>query len=267
MKKKTVTLVSFILFILVIVFYSVYPYLAQLEAPSWMLQTTFYALMTAIFSFVFLGVLAPKTREWLEQRKAKRSKEETALKGRIVSCQSCRNQIEYNISNHVKQNEFGYGDVNVRSNLSTEAEKKVEEYIRRYEVCGDWLKATEYVIPQILQSLIKYRLPETAKTGYALDSDLSEPALLKRYVNGEEVNVTWLKGNKPGLLDNIRKNLKDNELRFDNFFIELNAESKNNKVLNRFRNDKKALIEFGNQIMNDLKLEQESLEKEHSQFE
>jgi hypothetical protein len=236
-----------------------------MEIPLWVSQTIFGALLVAILGYVSTGILAPLTRDYLEKRKAKRLVEKEKLESKVDCYQKCVNQIEFCTKDALDDFKHGHGFY--REYLSEEAKKKVDDFNDYYELCSDLLRAVEYVIPQIIQMLIKSELPETAKTGYALDDALQEYELKKCYIAGEKVSVTWLKENKPRLLDNIRKNLKDSESQLDTFFISLNGEFKNNSVLNRYRKEKKKLTEFGNQIINDLKSELKSLQKELSRFQ
>lgn len=253
---------------LIILFHQLYTvYLSEVEIPLWMWQTVFGAILVAFFGYISTGILAPMTRDYLEKRKAKRLEEKEKLKEKIHFCDSCWTQFKFSIDHLQNYDLQSTCNIHAFTYLPTEVKKKVEEYIERYKLCQDLFMAVQCIIPQIIQKLIRSELPETAKTDYALESDLQGYDIPRRYMAGEKVNVTWLKENKPRLLGNIRKNLKDSESRLDRFFIELDRELKNDRVLSRFREERKALIEVGNQIINDLKRELESLQKELSRFQ
>ncbi|MEM2972432.1 MAG: hypothetical protein QW270_08465 [Candidatus Bathyarchaeia archaeon] len=254
-----------ILFLILAVFYQVYTaYLSEMEMPSWILQYSFYAFLTAFLGFIF-GIATLMIRNYVQKREIRQQKRKEDLKLKINAYEKSISEIK-NFINQL-ESKSSASPINIRTELSLESQKKLEEFNQHCELYRDWLLAVEYIIPEILQRLIRSELPQTAKSGYALDSDLQECELLKRYMAGEEVNVTWLKGNKPRLLDNILKNLKDSESQLDTFFIVLNNEFKNNRVLKRYREEKKALMELGNLILDNFKRELESLQKEISRFQ
>jgi len=145
------------------------------------------AILVAFLGYISTGILTPLTRDWLERRKTKRLAEKGKLESKIHCYKTCINQIESCIKD--AQDDFKQSHGFYREYLSEEAKKKVDAFDKRYELCRDLCKALEYVIPQIIQRLIKSELPETVKTGYGLDSDLQEPALKKHYIASEKVNV------------------------------------------------------------------------------
>ena len=80
--------------------------------------------------------------------------------------------------------------------------------------------------------------------------------------------TVWIKENYPNfckeILDNIQEDLKENKL--DNFFLEINSVFCDNIVLKRYRQEKKGLIDFGQQLKEDFEKEISVLEKKLSKY-
>jgi hypothetical protein len=246
------------------VFYHVYTaYLGEMGIPSWILPYSFYAFLTAFFGFIF-RIVTFRIRDYRESRKMNVQRRITDICLRKTACETSINEIR-NCINRVNAEDYPLISlITIQPNLSMELQGKVKEFKEHYELCRDLHIAAEYVIPQIIQGIIKSDLPETFKTGYDLASYLKASKLIKRYINGEEVNVTWLKNNEPQLLAGILANLKDSETQLDMFFLSLNNSFKSIAVLNRYRIEKKKLVEFGEQIIDYLKSELKSLDEELS---
>lgn len=231
------------------------------EWQTWLLQTIVYLGLLALFTCV-LGPLAYRHySEYRERRKQERSEEESKLASKIKGYKRSISQIEYNIKERVKKDDFKYSADIQYSRLSSEAEGKIKRYIENYYRCRDWFDACKYVINSILETHTKSKLPETRKK-YTFDHALQSDDFTKMFVNGEKVTSNWLKENKPKIYQQIKKSFRESEgeEKLDMFFLDVNKEFEWHSILKRFRNEKKALIEHGFEITKNLKEELKSFE-------
>ena len=224
------------------------------EWQTWLLQTVVYLGLLALFT-CFLGPIAYRHySEYCEGRKLRRLEKKKKLESKKDAYRRCTSQIEYNIKERVQKDDFKYHADISYNGLPSDAQKKVKEYVKNYGRCRDWFEACSYVIQSILESSAKSTLPETRKK-YALDSDLQSDDITKMFANGEKVTSSWLKEHKPRVYQRVKKSLKEpeGEEQLDTFFLNINGSFEANCILKRFRNEKKALIEYGFEVIDDLK--------------
>ena len=275
MNKKLSALIIAILSISVVIFYLIYPYLAQLETPSWVLEFTFYALMTAIFGFIFLGILAPLVRERLENSNIKKLEDKELLEALKNEYSRCAWSIEQNIKGILERNErsdftallyksTGFGE---ELEISEELERQVQEYNRRLELYRVLHIASERWIGNLIDIRIKLKFPKSLSNHVQLRNQLTDDYLRNRYLNGEKVTENWFKDSKPEDFKKIVKNIEESERdTLDVFFHELNKDFKDDEVLQRFREEKEELIKHGKETIANLQKEADSISEQLKKY-
>ena len=262
--------VSFL--ILVFVLFLIYNFASQLETPLWMMQFTFYAFMTAIFGFIFLGILAPLTRDYLKKREMKRIEEKEALESRRKEYEHCVGNIESNIKNYLEKNKWDIGvvaylEVIVREVKSNELKGQIQELIEKYRLYLALLTGSECITKSFIEAKVRKSFPETLKIPFALDEFLQVDYLMTRYFNGEKVTDSWFRETHPTAYKNIIKSLHESEREdLDNLFRELNNYFETNNVLRRFRKEKEGLIKHGQETIKALKREIDSLNEQLKKY-
>jgi|Deesub1362A_J573_1020465.scaffolds.fasta_scaffold00150_50 hypothetical protein len=200
--------------------------------------------------------------EYIENKKRRMLAKKEELKEKLSSYQNSVEVLERSLKEYVVTNKFERGYGAGAWNFSSDLRERIKKYNEIYDRCVDWKKASQAVITLHLQKLSRKYLPKTYKE-YDLVSVLNNTnELMQRYLNGEEVTKHWLEKKYPtGLYDTLIENLKDKETKLDLFFLKLNETFQEEPVLNRFRKEKKELIQLGSALLTDLKKEEETLEK------
>ena len=236
--------------------------LGQMEVPSWLLQSTSYAIMTAILT----GILVPSVLDYFKNRKLAKNKKKKELEKELNNVRQIASVLQRSLKERVKNNSFpNFSDVEW-FHAPSDLKEKGEKYDGMYDLCVDLKEACKSEIIVRLQELTKEHLPETSKE-HDLVNLLNNEDLTNLYMSGVEVTKRWIEKEYPrGLYEDIMKNLKDKETRLDHFFKRLNLTFLEDPVLERFRKEKANLIELGNKISNDLTHKEEELKKELEKF-
>jgi hypothetical protein len=258
-----------------IAFFLIYNYLTQLEAPLWMIQYTFYALMTAIFGFMFLGILAPLVRERLETAKMKKLEDKESLEALRSVYSNCAFSIELNIKVTVEKNMPSNFTASLYKSpeigdltICEELEKQVQEFNRRLELYTVLRTASVRSIVSVIGMKIGQRFPKSLNNHVQIKNWLTQDDfLMSRYLNGEKVTESLFKDSKPQELKQIVKCIDESERdSLDVFFLELNSEFENDEVLQRFRKEKEGLLKCSKETMANLKKEADSINEQLKKY-
>lgn len=204
--------------------------------------------------------VVPKKNE----KRATRKEELTSAHAQYTNT---RSSLERSLKDYVMTNKFTEGWHSYPSeSLSSDLKKRIQKWNEIYERCGDWKVASESEIIVRLQELSQKNLRTTFKDYPDLLGALNSDGFRSRYFEGEEVTKLWIEQNNPTLHETIMDHLKGKKAKLGMFFLNLNATFKENRVLNRFRREKKELIELGQQIIEDLKIEEEKLQNELERY-
>jgi len=259
----------------IVIFALIYSYASQQEVPLWMLQFTFYAFMTAIFGFIFLGILAPLIRERLKETKMKKIEEAEALDSLKKEYERCAWSIGNNIEKYVEKNELNFSfqasliepSIVGKAKISEELKQQVQKYNEKYEPYNALLKASKAAIKFFIEGSVRELFPKTLNKPYPLDESLQVDYLMARYLNGEKVTESWFKENHPRAFKNILKDIDISEKdELVILFHKLNDEFKRDPVLQRFRKEKKDLKRHGQETIKALQREINSLNEQLNKY-
>lgn len=239
-----------------------------------MLQFTFYALMTAIFGFIFLGILAPLTRDYLKKAEMKKIREKTALELLKKEYERCAWSIKNNIEKYVQKNKFTDFEARLHEpnvvgevEISEELKRKVQEFNERCGLYKVLCEASNYPIKSFIEAKVREKFPKTLKIPFALDEFLQVDYLMARYFNGEKVTDSWFKETHPTAYKNIIKGLDESERdELDTLFHELNNKFERDAILQRFRKEKEELIKHGQETIETLQREIDSLNEQLKKY-
>ena len=237
--------------------------LGQMEVPSWLLQSTSYAIMTAILT----GILVPSVLDYFKNRKLAKNKKKKELEKKLDNTKQFTTIIKNSLEERVKDSSLPESsNVNLLY-APSDLREKGEKYTEKYNLCVDLKTACKTVILLHLQKLTRKGLPKTCKESeYDLASALDANGLVQRYINKEDVTRIWIETTCPHMHSDIMKNLKDGERNLGHFFIELNSTFREDPVLERFRKEKANLTELGNNILKELTHKEKEAEKELEDF-
>lgn len=264
-------LISLISLIVIFFFYS---YLAQLEAPLWMVQFTFYAFMTAIFGFVFLGILAPLTRDYFKKAEIKKIREKKALEKLKNEYIRCSWSIENHIKEYVEKNQFTDFEARLheQNNVgevkkSEELKRRVQEWNEKRELYKVLCEASKYPIKSFFETTIKKEFPKTLNRPHPLIETLQADFLMNKYLNGEKVTESWFKDSHPIAFKNIFKDIEETERKKLNIlFYELNKKFESDIVLQRFRKEKEELKKHTQETIKAFQTEIDSLDEKLKKY-
>jgi len=270
-----ISFASVISLIAIVILFIVYTYLSQEEVQLWMLQTIVYAFMTAIFGFIFLGILAPLTRERLKEAKLKKIDEKKALESLKTEYERCVWSIKNNIEKYVEKNELNFtfkvrlheSSIFGKAKISEELKRQVREYNDRYELYNVLLRASKYPIESVIEGKIRQLFPKTLNKSVPLNELLQVDYLMARYFSGEKVTESWFKEVHPKAFKDIARNIDKSEKdELDILFHKLNDDFKRDVVLQRFRKEKEDLIKHGQETINALQKEIDSLKEQLEEY-
>jgi len=134
-----------------------------------------------------------------------------------------------------------------------------------FHALSDWLTACKNAIELSLNEIAKEELPATVKE-YNFVQLLQEEDIMRRFLFGEEVTKRWIEKTYPSLFYELMKKLKESEKKLDKFFIQINNAFKKHRILERFRKEKKNLIELGKEIIKDCNEEISVLNDDLSEY-
>jgi hypothetical protein len=260
--------------ITVILLYSVYNYMTQLEVPLWMIQFTFYAFMTAFFGFI-LGIFGFLIRDHFQGRKTKKIEEKRRLESLRTEYSRCADTIGSKVIGSAKKSE----SVTLTAKLyeqnifgkKPEIFKRLQEQVQKLnEECKLYNalhEGSECLIKTVVEEKVKKEFPKTLKLPRALDEHLLADFLMCRYFDGEKITESWLKDVHPMAFKNIAKDTHESERdKLDILFHELNKIFRENSVLQLYRKEKKELIEQSEKILRNLEREINSLDEQLSKY-
>jgi len=212
------------------------------------------AILTAIITILRWGFFP-----WRERQRKRRLAEKRVLEEKKKSVQSIVWQLRESIKERVLPNKISQG-TNVGWWVE-EFETRIKEYHKRFERCRDWLEGCKAVIQIQMMSVTKDKFPQTV-TAYPLGESLQADPLIDMYVAGENVTLTSISENYPSLHKDLMEKIKDEkaEHKLNTFFLEINRFFKNSDIMKRFRQEKKELIEFADQLAKDLEREIERID-------
>ena len=220
------------------------------------LGALFAALLVIVETYqAYNKYIVPKKEE-------KRASIKIELMGKLGNYRYSRSGLERSLKDYVMTNKFTEGFHVYTRDLSSDFEERIEEWNGIYARCVDWKVASELVITIRLQELTREYLPTTCKHHADLLISLNSDDFKQRYFEGKEVAKRWIEKNYPKFYERIMKHLKEKESKLDLFFLRLNETFQKDQVLTRFRKEKNELIELGQTILADLKLEEEKLRRE-----
>ena len=231
--------------------------------------------MTAIFGFIFLGILAPLVRDRLKEAKMKKIEEKKALESLKNEYSRCAWSIENNIEKYVEKNELNFtfkvrlheSSIVGKVKTSEELKRKVQEYNEKYELYNVLLKASKDLIKSVIEREVRQLFPKTLDKPFPLDDLLQVDYLMARYFDGERVTGSWFKDVHPRAFKNILKDIDKSEKdELDILFHKLNDEFKRDPVLQRFRKEKEDLKRHGQETIEALQRESDSLNEQLKQY-
>lgn len=230
--------------------------------------------MTAIFGFIFLGILAPLVRGRLEIAKMKKVEDKSLLEGLRNEYSRCSWSIENNIKEVVEKSQrsdftatlfkyTGLGDLKTSEDL----ERQVKEYNQRFQLYKILQRASVRFIVSAIEKRVKEQFPKSLSNCVPIRNMLTDDFLMVRYLDGEKVTENWLKDSNPKKLKGIVKNIDESERdMLDVFFHDLNSEFKDDDVLLGFRKEKEELIKHGRETMANLQKEISSIDKQLEKY-
>jgi hypothetical protein len=260
--KWVFVFIAILLILSVLVNFSKY-----LTVPEWMLPYTFYALMTAIFGFVF-WVAKEYMRDNLDIRKKKELKRIQVLKELKKEYERCNFSVQSNLGQYIDKNKTtdfaarlyessDVGDLKFPEALKKEIEKYNDE-IRDYNI---FLKASDSFIRDNIEKNVRRMFRKTLEKNNELHVVLCNPFLLERFLDGEPVTRNWLNETNPIMLKNIIKDIDESErIELDVLFNEINNSFRTEEILNRFRQQKHTIRELANKIAEQIQKEISSLD-------
>lgn len=205
-------------------------------------------LGSALLLVIGFGFLKPAIDTKLEKKKAL-----------IDKLKSCESRIKWTTDDRVKKDEWSYSPDVAYLQFRPELNQEIREYVDRYQRCADLFFACKYVISSEIKKYAIVWLPKTHEK-FPLDKVIMDKTeIIHRLINGEKVAKRWIEENFPEIHNNIIKSLQEPEEALDRFFLDLNKEASNNSVLNRFRAEKKNLVELTQSIQESLNREIERL--------
>lgn len=229
-------------------------------------------IVIGVFGVVIsFGILIITYYRWVhlprsETKRIRLLREKEELEEKLSICKDSFGSLERSLKNFVIKNKFQRGFGAYTESLSSDLQERIEKYNEIFDRCVDWETASKDVIALRLQELTQEYLPKTRKERDLIGL-LNVDELTQRYLKGEDVTKRWIEKEYPtGLYEDLIENLKDKETKLDLFFRNLNKTFQKNEVLERFRKEKKSLIEFGQTIIKDLKEEEKKLEKELEKY-
>lgn len=144
--------------------------------------------------------------------------------------------------------------------------EKVRIFNERHKVCADFFEACNYAIRLILMDKYEETLPKTASK-YNLDVSLRDSDFIKMYVNGEEVTKRWIEKTYPTrLYAEMLEHLQEPENKLDEFFLKINTSFQSNRIMKRYRQERNELEKLGKEIIQQLKEEVESINRQLSNY-
>lgn len=200
--------------------------------PSKIFYSVVILLSISLLIAVSFGFLKPIIDKKLGKKKA--------LVGQLKSCKS---HVEWAID-RIKKDEWEYPPDIPHLNFCPELNRKVIEFVESYQRCADLFIACKYAIRSESEKCAEASVPNTHKSRHLDKMITKKSEFVIQFVNGKKVIKNWIEENFPGIHENIIQNLEESESALDRFFLDLNRMLKNNRVLNRFRKEKKNLIEL-----------------------
>ena len=267
--------ISFFALLLVVVFYGAYSYFVQLEVPLWILQYTFYAFMTAIFGFIFLGILAPLIRDRLETGKMKKVKTRSKLMALKDAYSGFQSHLDKIFEKSVNKNQLvkytvdlsdtpDMGELRVSEALQRDIQRYNEE-LMDYNI---FLKASDGYIKSSIEKKVRRMFPKTLEQGIELDNLLLADFFMSMYLNREPVTCNWLRDTQPILLRNINKQIDDAEkYELDVLFNEINNEFEKEEILLRLEKQMNLVTGHRMKIAENLKKEIGLLDKKLEKYD
>lgn len=264
---------GFLLMILTVAF--LYIIAGQKPVPEWLLQFTFYAFMTALFGFIFLGILAPLVRDRLKEAKMKKIDRKMDLETLKAEYGRCAWSIENNLDKHVRKNKItdfvARLEARNERGMELETSEELENQIQKYnEKCKDYSlfrKISERLIVEEINKKAKRMFPKSLKKSDELSRMLCADFLMERYFNGEQVTANWLRDTYPKELKNIYKEIDETERHeLDILFNEINTDFEESDELQRFIKEKKELLAHGQETIKALRKEAQSLDEQLEQY-
>jgi len=267
------------LVIAIIVFYVVYHFISQLETPTWVLQYTFYAFMTAIFGFIFLGILPTLIRDYFKERRMKKIEEKKVLESLRDEFERCAWSFEENIKNDIEKNVFTDFHAGLycgsslpkKMKIFEDLKEQVDQYAEKSALYNVLRMSSDCIIRTIITTWVNEKFPMTIKRPYHLDKMiLQSDSLMFRYFNGEKVNESWFKDTYPTQFKNIFKDVDDSEKdegdEINNFFLSVDGEIERNRVLRRYREEKEELIKHGKETVAKLRKQRECINERLKEY-
>lgn len=238
----------------------------MLETIDWSLVFVGLGALVATLLLI-VEVYQAYNKYVVPKRKEKRVSEKIELIGKSENYENSRSSLERSLKEYVMTNNFTKGFYAYPQGLPSELVKRMRKWNETYERCGDWKVAGESIITIQLQELSLEYLPLTCKDYPDLRTSLSSDDFKKRYFEGVEVSKRWIEKTYPSFYEDIKEHLKDKEAKLDHFFLKLNEAFLKDRLLNRFRKEKKELIELGQLIVEDMKTEEEKIQKKLELYE
>lgn len=231
--------------------------------------------MTAIFGFIFLGILAPYVRDRIETDKTKKLRERDALTALKKEYERCQWSINNNLSQCIEKNERTDFNAQLSNTIdmgqkrvNEVLQKEVQEYNTKLRDYNIFRKASEVYIRESIEKKVNGMFPNTQKNAANLDVILLDAFFMPKYLNGEPVTCNWLKDKFPIILKNINKDIIESERNeLDVLFSEINTEFQEEEILLRYRKQKEAIKEQGKELVAALQNEIPPIDKKLQKYE
>jgi hypothetical protein len=218
--------------------------------PTEVFYVTVILLSGSFLLVIGFGFLKPS----IDSRRSRRDAIVTLL-------ESCKSTIGWVTEQKAERDEWQYSPNIPRVGFLAELATKVEEYVERYQRCGDLFLACECVITS---EIIKWAISCVPKTQekFPLDKLMTgKTDILCQLVNGKEPTKRWIEEKSPNTRKDIVSHLEEPEDALNIFFYELDNTLGQNKVVTRFRTEKQQLIQFAEVIKRDIDSEVERLSR------
>ena len=248
---------------------SVYSIAMYQGLPEWVLQYTFYALMTALLTFIFT-ILVIQVGDIRKVNKLKQIEKRNSLESLKKEYARCVQNIENNIEENIRRNKIANTQAGLYDQWVTGDEKISEEYKKQVQEfnskCEDYntdINLSEQSIRNTIEKEIKRIFPKTREKSDELQIILESDFYMKMWFVGDMVNTNWLRITHPKILQNTSKEIDETERdNIDLFFKHIHDEFEKDRVLLRFRKEIDELIIFGKKIVGALQKEIDSINKQ-----
>jgi hypothetical protein len=231
--------------------------------------------MTAIFGFIFLGILAPLIRDRFETGRIKKVRKLEAIDALKGEYSRSKWYIENNVEQSIGKNRKADSEARLDNTIdmgemrvSVELQKEIQGHNEKLKDYDIFRKASESYIRNSIEAKVRRMFPKTLEKNNELHVMLCSDFFMGRYFNGETVTCNWLRDTEPIMLKNITKDINESEkYELDVLFSEINNEFHNEAILLRFRKQKDAIKDHAKKMAENLQKEIASLDRQLRKYD